>query len=63
MENRKNRSVISKMLNTLLLYPDHPFGLGAIYGKRRDKDRHWEKFLSRLLRTFLRTGCIQKRDA
>lgn len=45
MENRKNRSVISKMLNTLLLYPDHPFGLGTIYGKRRDKDRHWEKFV------------------
>jgi superfamily II DNA or RNA helicase len=45
MENRRNRSVISKMLNTLLLYPDHPFGLGTIYGKRRDKDRHWETFV------------------
>jgi hypothetical protein len=45
MENRRNRSVISKMLNTLLLYPDHPFGLGTIYGKRRDQDRHWERFV------------------
>jgi hypothetical protein len=45
MENRRNRSVISKMLNTLLLYPDHPFGLGTIYGKRRDQDRHWETFV------------------
>jgi hypothetical protein len=45
MENRRNRSVISKMLNTLLLYPDHPFGLGTIYGKRRNKDRQWEKFV------------------
>jgi hypothetical protein len=45
MENRKNRSVISKMLNTLLLYPDHPFGLGTLYGKRRNKDRHWETFV------------------
>ena len=45
MENRKNRSVLSKMLNSLLLYPDHPFGLGTIYGKRRDKDRQWEKFV------------------
>ena len=44
-ENRKNRSVISKMLNTLLLYPDHPFGLGKIWGKRRNKDRYWEKFV------------------
>lgn len=45
MENRKNRSVISKMLNTLLLYPDRPFGLGALYGKRRNKDRQWETFV------------------
>ncbi len=44
-ENRKNRSVISKMLNSLLLYPDHPFGLGTIYGKRRNKDRQWETFV------------------
>lgn len=45
-ENRKNRSVISKMLNSLLLYPDHPFGLGTIWGKRRNKEgRHWEKFV------------------
>ncbi|HLW53449.1 MAG TPA: helicase-related protein [Candidatus Angelobacter sp.] len=44
-ENRKNRSVISKMLNSLLLYPDHPFGLGTIYGKRRNQDRQWETFV------------------
>lgn len=45
MENRKNRSVISKMLNSLLLYPDHPFKLGIIYGKRRNQDGYWEKFV------------------
>ena len=44
-ENRKNRSVLSKMLNSLLLYPDHPFGLGTLYGKRRNKDRQWETFV------------------
>jgi len=45
-ENRKNRSVISKMLNSLLLYPDHPFGIGKIWGKRRRKeDRQWERFV------------------
>lgn len=45
-ENRKNRSVISKMLNSLLLYPDHPFGIGTIWGKRRRKeDRQWERFV------------------
>jgi len=43
--NRKNRSVISKMLNSLLLYPDHPFGIGKIWGKRRTKDRLWKKFV------------------
>src|SRR5262249_48010030 len=43
-ENRKNRSVISKMLNSLLLYPDHPFGIGIIWGKRR-KEGQWERFV------------------
>jgi hypothetical protein len=32
--NRKNRSVLSRMLNSLLLYPDHPFDLGELYGSR-----------------------------
>jgi superfamily II DNA or RNA helicase len=32
--NRKNRSVLSKMLNSLLLYPDHPFDIGEIYGTK-----------------------------
>lgn len=47
MANRKNRSVVSKMLNSLLLYPDHPFEIGTIWGKRRRKDDRtkWEKFV------------------
>jgi hypothetical protein len=32
--NRRNRSVLSKMLNSLLLYPDHPFEIGVIYGTK-----------------------------
>lgn len=32
--NRRNRSVLSKMLNSLLLYPDHPFDIGDIYGTK-----------------------------
>jgi hypothetical protein len=36
--NRKNRSVLSQMLNSLLLYPDHPFDLGDICGKRIEPD-------------------------
>src|SRR5712692_10264481 len=32
-KHKGNRSVLSTMLNTLLLYPDHPCGLGTLYGK------------------------------
>ncbi len=35
-KHRGNRSVLSTMLNTLLLYPDHPFGLGTLYGTEFD---------------------------
>ncbi len=34
--HKGNRSVLSTMLNTLLLYPDHPFGLGTLYGTEFD---------------------------
>jgi superfamily II DNA or RNA helicase len=37
-QHRGNRSVMSTMLNTLLLYPDHPYGLGTLYGKEFDED-------------------------
>jgi superfamily II DNA or RNA helicase len=37
-EHRGNRSVLSTMLNTLLLYPDHPFGLGTLYGAEFDPE-------------------------
>jgi len=37
-ENKGNRSVLSTMLNALLLYPDHPYGLGTLYGKRFDPE-------------------------
>ena len=33
-EHRGNRSVLSTMLNALLVYPDHPYGLGTLYGTR-----------------------------
>src|SRR6266849_10955390 len=40
-EHRGNRSVLSTMLNTLLLYPDHPYGLGTLYGTEFDPEvRH-----------------------
>ena len=36
--HRGNRSVLSIMLNTLLVYPDHPYGLGTLYGKEFDSE-------------------------
>jgi SNF2 family DNA or RNA helicase len=33
-ENRGNRNLMSLMMHRLLLYPDHPFGIGEIWGKR-----------------------------
>ena len=38
-EHSGNRSVLSIMLNALLLYPDHPYGLGTLYGLRFDPER------------------------
>src|SRR5260370_20590586 len=37
-EHKGNRSVLSTMLNTLLLYPDHPYGLGTLNGKEFDQE-------------------------
>jgi superfamily II DNA or RNA helicase len=37
-EHRGNRSVMSTMLNTLLLHPDHPYGLGTLYGTEFDPE-------------------------
>jgi superfamily II DNA or RNA helicase len=37
-KHRGNRSVLSTMLNTLLLYPDHPYGLGTLYGTEFDPE-------------------------
>jgi superfamily II DNA or RNA helicase len=37
-EHRGNRSVLSTMLNTLLLYPDHPNGLETLYGAEFDPE-------------------------
>jgi superfamily II DNA or RNA helicase len=36
--HKGNRSVLSTMLNTLLLYPDHPYGLGTLYGAEFDRE-------------------------
>jgi hypothetical protein len=38
-ENRGNRSLMSLMLHRLLLYPDHPFGIGEIWGKKFDPQK------------------------
>ncbi len=38
-ENKRNRSLISLALHRLLLYPDHPFGVGEIWGKKFDPEK------------------------
>lgn len=43
--HRGNRSVLSIMLNALLLYPDHPYGLGALRGFERDESGRRQRFL------------------
>ena len=37
-EHRGNKSVVSTMLNALLVYPDHPYGLGTLYGSHIDPE-------------------------
>ena len=45
-EHRGNRSVLSTMLNTLLVYPDHPYGLGTLYGTEFDPElKHNVRFI------------------
>ncbi len=36
--NAGNRSVVSTLMHTLLLYPNHPFGFGKLYATRWDKE-------------------------
>jgi superfamily II DNA or RNA helicase len=44
--HRGNRSVLSTMLNTLLLYPDHPYGIGTLYGTEFDAElKHRVRFV------------------
>src|SRR6202140_1264750 len=43
--HRGNRSVLSIMLNALLLFPDHPYGLGKLYGSEIDEDGRRQRFL------------------
>jgi len=43
--HRGNRSVLSIMLNALLLYPDHPYGLGKLYGFETDESGRRQRFL------------------
>ena len=38
-ERRGNKSLMSVMLNTLLLYPDHPFGIEEIWASSTIRKR------------------------
>jgi SNF2 family DNA or RNA helicase len=46
-EHRGNKSLMSILLNTLLLYPDHPYGFDAIWARAFDPTtREYVKFLA-----------------
>ena len=59
--HKGNRSVLSTMLNTLLLYPDHPYGLGTLYGVEsiRKANARFHSSSPRLA-TFLKTPSIPR---
>ena len=62
-EHKGNRSVLSTMLNTLLLYPDHPYGLGTLYGTEFDPElKRKVRFVIAKERDFLKTRCIPKKE-
>jgi len=61
-EHRGNRSVLSIALNTLLLYPDRPFGLGSLTGFDYDPvTRRRESFLIAETRD-LDTHCLYSKE-
>ena len=44
-ENRGNKSLMSTLLNALLLYPDHPYGFDEIWARRFDPvAKRYERF-------------------
>ena len=46
LQEHWNRSLMSLMMHRLLLYPDHPFDIGEIWGKRfNPQTKHYESFL------------------
>ena len=59
--HRGNRSVLSTMLNTLLVYPDHPYGLGTLYGTELDPElKRKIRFVIAERGTCPKTGFIPK---
>jgi hypothetical protein len=60
-DHHGNASVISTAMNTLLLYPDRPFGLGALYGHSVNPDSgERERFPLPSHRISMRASCTQK---
>jgi hypothetical protein len=46
-QHRGNKSLMSILLNTLLLYPDHPYGFDAIWARAFDpQTREYVRFLA-----------------
>ena len=47
-EHRGNHSVVSTMLNTLLAWPDHPYGFGTLYGSEFNPETKCRERFARL---------------
>ena len=67
--HRGNRSVLSTMLNTLLSYPDHPYGFGTLYGtefdaefKRKVQIRHCRPRRTRRRPKLFQGAHVNRRD-
>ena len=63
-KHRGNRSVLSTMLNTLLLYPDHPYGLGTLYGTEFDPElRRQVRFVITETRDLPEVSSMRKKES
>jgi hypothetical protein len=63
-EHRGNKSLMSILLNTLLLYPDHPYGFDEIWARAFDPEtREFVKFLVATPENLIQDALYQKERA
>jgi hypothetical protein len=61
-QHRSNHSVMSVGLNALLLYPDHPWDIGDLYGYEYDSEmQRRERFLIAQPEALIKIVCTRRR--